>query len=313
MDFLTHLMIGFLVSLWISGSFYNHYVVLGSLMAVLPDFDVLLYPLWRRLPITGHHGVTHALAFIAMASIFIYMVTALIWGYSDVKLLLVMLLAGSLHVFGDFISTWGVMPLYPLASKYSKLNIDLAVNPYLILYFFIGLLVLAASGLQDISVGMKEASEIIGAGYVIYFTLRSVLKAYYTTRPENRGFVALPSFSPFKWNLVKRTDRDGAIEIILKRGTKMLAYLIPNDEVEGKHRMESIGRCEDLVYTYWHPQVQDYMRVFSYPYYETRCSDGRLEIAWHSAEMGDAMSIRVRYQDQRLEIKRVFRGVGKAN
>ena len=157
--------------------------------------------------------------------------------------------------------------------------------------------------------GMRETSEVIGAGYVIYFAIRIIMKVYYTTRPENRGFTALPTFNPFKWHFVRRMDRDGAIEVVLKRGSKMLAYLIPNDEDEGKRRMEKIGRCEDLVYTYWHPQVQAYMRVFNYPYYETRCSGDRLEIAWHSAEMGDAMCIRVRCQDQRLEIKRVFGGI----
>ena len=47
MDFLSHLMIGFLVSSWASGSFSNEYVAAGILMAALPDFDFLLYPLQK--------------------------------------------------------------------------------------------------------------------------------------------------------------------------------------------------------------------------------------------------------------------------
>jgi membrane-bound metal-dependent hydrolase YbcI (DUF457 family) len=311
MDFFTHLMIGFLISSWVSGSFFSCYVVFGTLMAVLPDFDVLLFPLWRRLPITGHHGLTHALAFTALASTSIY-ILAIHLGFSDIRLLMLMLFTGSMHVFGDFITTWGVMPLYPLDKRYSKLNIDMSINPFLMLYFFIGALVLAASGFHYISLDMNVAATAIGAGYLVYFLVRTVMKVYFTRMTENRGFTALPTFNPFRWDLVKRTDRDGAMEVILRRGSRMLVYLIPSDEEEGRHRMDRISRCGDLVYTYWHPQVQAFMRVFRYPYFETRCSNGRLEIVWHCAEMGDAMSIRVIYRNQRLEIKREFRGAGKA-
>ena len=81
------------------------------------------------------------------------MLAVLTWGQPDVMLLLIMLFTGSLHIFGDYITTWGVMPLYPLAVRYSKLNLDMAVNPYLIIYFFTGVLALAASGHGDISTG----------------------------------------------------------------------------------------------------------------------------------------------------------------
>jgi hypothetical protein len=48
-----------------------------------------------------------------------------------------------------------------------------------------------------------------------------------------------------------------------------------------------------LVSTYWLGQVQDYMRVFEYPYYETDCQDGRMKITWRSAEMGELLSVHV--------------------
>lgn len=288
MDFFTHLMVGFIISSLASGSFHNSYVVFGTLMAGLPDFDVFLYPLWKSLPITRHHGITHMIIFIVIISGLVNILLAVFAGSTDVRLFLLMCLTGVSHIFGDFITTWGVSPFYPLTKKYTKLNLDTAVNPYLILYFFAGVLFLTAVMSGRIPLSDIQASALLGMTYVAYFAARSILKLYFTGRPENKGFTALPTFYPNRWTLVKRTETDDEINIIIKNN-RLQEYAIP------KEGLKEIKTCDDLVSTYWHPQVQEYMRVFSYPYYATDCKDGRFEITWHSAEMGDNMQINVRY------------------
>jgi membrane-bound metal-dependent hydrolase YbcI (DUF457 family) len=104
MDFFTHLMIGFLISSGLVGSFSNQYVVLGTLMAALPDFDIFLYPLWKRIPITRHHGITHTAIFVIAASVTLFAVFGAFTGIADPKLLIVMLLGGFSHIFCDFIT-----------------------------------------------------------------------------------------------------------------------------------------------------------------------------------------------------------------
>lgn len=299
MDFFTHLMIGFIISTLASGSFHNSYVLFGTLMAGLPDFDVFLYPLWKRLPITRHHGITHMAIFVVIASASISIALAIFAGSPDLKLFLLMCLTGMSHIFGDFITTWGVSPFYPLTKKYAKLNLDMAVNPYLVLYFFAEVLFLAAVMAGLIRLSDIQAASLLGIIYISYFAVRAALKLYHRSRPENKGFTALPTFSPNSWSFAKRDETDSEIKIVIKNN-RLQEYVIP------KEGLKDIKRCEDLISTYWHPTVQEFMRVFSYPYYETDCRDGKFGIAWHSAEMGDNMQVNVKY-DGDFKVESEFR------
>lgn len=288
MDFFTHLMIGFLLSSLLGGSFSNQYVVLGTLMAALPDFDILLYPLWRRMPITRHHGITHTTIFVIAASVTLFAAYGAFSGIADPKLLMVMLLGGFSHIFFDFITNWGVPIFYPFKKGYSKIDLDMSVNPYTILLFFTGVIFLDAARLNYFSsFDLKSATIILVLVYLVYFVSRAGFKIYYTKKPENEGFSALPTLIPYRWKFAKRIETDGEIRVLLKSNPRTRTYVIP------KGRLEMIAKCQDLVNTYWLGQVQDYMRVFEYPYYETDCQDGRMKITWRSAEMGELLSVHV--------------------
>ena len=281
-------MIGFLISSGLVGSFSNQYVVLGTLMAALPDFDILLYPLWKRMPITRHHGITHTAIFVIAASVTLFASYGAFTGISDPKLLMVMLLGGFSHIFCDFITNWGVALFYPFKKGYSKINLDMSVNPYTILLFFIGVIFLDAARLNYFApFDLKSATIVLGLVYLVYFVSRAGFKIYYTKKPENEGFSALPTLIPYKWKFAKRIETDGEIQVLLKSNPRTRTYVIP------KGRLEMIAKCQDLVNTYWLGQVQDYMRVFEYPYYETDCQDGRMKITWHSAEMGEVLGVHV--------------------
>lgn len=281
-------MIGFLLSSLLGGSFSNQYVVLGTLMAALPDFDILLYPLWKRMPITRHHGITHTAIFVIAASVTLFAAYGALSGIADPKLLMVMLLGGFSHIFFDFITNWGVPIFYPFKKGYSKIDLDMSVNPYAILLFFTGVIFLDTARLNYFSsFDLKSATIILGLVYLVYFVSRAGFKIYYTRKPENEGFSALPTLIPYKWKFAKRIETDGEIRVLLKSNPRTRTYVIP------KGRLDMIAKCQDLVNTYWLGQVQDYMRVFEYPYYETNCQDGRMKITWRSAEMGDLLSVHV--------------------
>jgi len=288
MDFFTHLMIGFLISSWLGGSFSNQYVVLGTLMAALPDFDFFLYPLWRRMPITRHHGITHTVIFVMAASVILFITFDALTGIADNKLLIVMLLGGFSHILCDFITNWGLPPFYPFEKGYSKIDLDMSINPYTILFFFPGLIFLAAARLNYFEpFDLKSAASALGLIYLVYFASRAGFKVYYSMKTENKGFAALPTAVPYKWKFAKRIETDEEILVLLKSNPRTKTYVIP------KGRIEQITEFQDLVYTYWLGQVQDCLRVFEYPYYETDCQDGRMKIIWRSAEMGDLLAVHV--------------------
>ena len=289
MDFFTHLMIGFLISSGLGGSFSNQYVVLGTLMAALPDFDIFLYPLWKRIPITRHHGITHTAIFVVAASVTLFAVYGAFTGIAaDPKLLMVMLLGGFSHIFCDFITNWGVPIFYPFEKGYSKINLDMSVNPYTILLFFPAVIFLDAARLNYLDpIDLKNATVVLGLVYLVYFVSRGGFKVYNSMKPGNPGFAALPTLSPYRWKFAKRTETEEEIRVLIKSNPRTKTYVIP------KGGLERITNCQDLVSTYWLAQVQDNMRVFEYPYYETDCKDGRMKITWRSAEMGELLSVHV--------------------
>lgn len=296
MDFFTHLMIGFLLSSWLGGSFSNHYVLLGTLMAALPDFDIFLYPLWRRLPFTRHHGVTHTVVFVTAASVTMFAAYGAFTGAADPKLLIVMLLGGFSHILCDFITNWGVPLLYPFERGYFKINVDMSINPYTMLFFFPGVIFLDAARLNYLApFGLKGATAVLGLVYLVYFVTRGGFKVYNTMKQGNQGFAALPTLSLHKWKFAKRIETDDEIRVLLKSNPRTRTYVIP------KNKIERITRCEDLVHTYWLGQVQNHMQVFEFPYFETNCQDGRMRITWRSAEMGDLLAIHVECEDDRLK------------
>jgi membrane-bound metal-dependent hydrolase YbcI (DUF457 family) len=131
MDFFTHFLIGLIVSYLVGGSNLPLSMELGVFMSLLPDLDFLMFPLWKKHPFAGHHGITHTPIFIIIASAVIYAALYISTGTSDPVLLLVMLLAGLIHILGDFLGTGGVALYYPFSKKYFRLNIDLGIDPLL--------------------------------------------------------------------------------------------------------------------------------------------------------------------------------------
>jgi len=293
MDIFTHLLSGYLVSYWVigsttSGSSDPIYVILGTFMAVAPDIDVFLKPFWGQQPHTGHHGITHMLPFIIIFPTIIYVILAVFLGYSDLRLLLLMYMAGSTHLLWDFVGTGGVRPFYPYQKKYSKLNLEVGANPLLGIYSLLSLLFLLAIHFDPIElVDFQSVTFLVGAGYLLDLGLRAAMKSYYSRRPENKGFTALPTLAPYRWRFAKRKETLDEIEVVLKTHHGPCRYSI------SKVRLQRVGNCQDLTSTYWLHQVQERLRIFDYPYYRIDCAGDKREITWNAAEMGRVMDVNV--------------------
>ncbi|MCJ7443937.1 MAG: metal-dependent hydrolase [Methanotrichaceae archaeon] len=297
MDFFTHLTISLLISILLSGSLANVYALFGVLIGLLPDFDFAFFPLWKRMPLAGHHGITHTLVFILLTSGIIYAVLAFFFGYSDLKLLYIMVLTGSLHILGDFMGTGGVAPLYPLEKGYSSLNIDLGNNPFLMTFSFMGMIFLVIVSIGYLGIlSMTEAAVLLGLIYIVYLVSRFLLKTYNERKQENIGFVALPTVLPWKWKFAKRIDTFEEIEIYFKTRDGIERYSIP------KERKNKISTCQDLVYSYWHPMVQAQMGFFRYPYYRIICDKEKKEIIWNSVDMGKLTEVHVILTENKLKV-----------
>ncbi|MFB3765636.1 MAG: metal-dependent hydrolase [Methanotrichaceae archaeon] len=306
MDFFTHILIGLIIGSSADGSNPNIYIASGIFMSLLPDFDFLMAPLWKRLPFTGHHGITHTLVFIIAASVLIFGAISFLFVPAeslDTRLLMVIFLAGSSHLLGDLLGTGGVPLFYPLSEKYYKLNIDLGINPLLMFFSFTGIILLSFAYLDILPFAdAGSVAMLLGSIFVIYYPSRVALKIREEMAKENKGFVALPTIKPYRWKFAKRTETPEAIEIAIKTSMGVETCRIPKD------RRDKIERCEDLAYTYWHPMVQGEMRFFEYPYYKTNCEDGKMEITWNSAEAGKFIEIKVICEEGCLSFCKLLRG-----
>ncbi|MGA9098590.1 MAG: metal-dependent hydrolase [Methanotrichaceae archaeon] len=303
MDFFTHLLIGLIIASLADGSNVNIYIALAVFMSLLPDLDFLMAPLWKRFPFMGHHGITHTPIFIIAASAFIYTSMLILAGKSDIRLILVMFLAGASHILGDLLGTGGVPLFYPFSRRYFKLNVDLGINPLLTIFSFMGFSVLSAASIGFTSfMDSRSVATLLGSVFVIYYASRAALKIRQERAEANMGFVALPTIWPYRWKFARRTETPEAIVIELKTAERVKTYRIPKD------RRDKIERCEDLAYTYWHPQVQGEMRFFEYPCYRTICQGDRMEIIWNSAEAGKVIEIKVVCEKGCLSTCKLFRG-----
>jgi membrane-bound metal-dependent hydrolase YbcI (DUF457 family) len=300
MDFLNHLIIGYIISSVASGSLFNDYVVLGTLMAILPDFDFILKPLGRRLPILGHRGITHTFAFILFSSMLIYLLYSYTSGQWDFRLELILLMCGASHILVDFVTYSGVPLFYPWVRGYSKLNLDMSVNPVVLLLVIIFLVALNYINVENISpAGLRRLIYALGAIYLLYFLLRAALKRHYSQKPDNRTFDAIPTWNPFSWRFASRLETPEEIQVIIKRDQGVRVYKIPKLVRE----LEKIDNCQDLVSTYWHPKVQEYLHLFEFPYYELECQGEEKKIYWRAAEVGDLVRIRVAWKDGKLILR----------
>ncbi|MCX8173562.1 MAG: metal-dependent hydrolase [Thermoplasmata archaeon] len=301
MDFFTHLMFGFLISSWASGNFYNPYVVLGSLLAVLPDFDIFLFPLWRRFPFASHHGITHTALFVVAVSPVIAVIGKFLF-WTDLNLPVaagIMLVTGLMHLGCDALTNWGTPVLYPLSKKYYNLSIDLAVNVYLMLWFFAAVVFLALVRFRYLPfLNMEMASAILGVSYLSYFALRAGSKLYFKRRFKNE-FCLLPTEKPWHWRMARRSENEKEIVIGIRNSRGVEEYRIPKFHGE---RIE-VKSCEDLVYTYYLPEVQSHLGVFRFPYYRLNCTNGKWEIIWYVAEMHPRMNLKVDYTDGRFRVR----------
>jgi membrane-bound metal-dependent hydrolase YbcI (DUF457 family) len=306
MDLFTHLLMGLILPSLVDGQRLNLYLAAGIFMSLLPDLDFVLFPFWKRFPFTGHHGITHTPVFIFAASFFIYAALFAIGDLPDARLFLVLFLAGAVHILGDLLGTGGVPLLYPISQKYFKRNIDLGINPLLTLFSFGGTIVFIASYLADANpLAARRAAILLGSVFVFYYLIRAAIKLYQERRPENRGFVALPTVEPLTWKFASRLETSEAIVVSLKTGGGIKTFTIPKSRKD----LTTVEHCEDLVYTYWHPLVQGEMRFFEFPCYRIMCRDGMMEIIWNSAEAGKVMQVHVTCEKGKcLTVVKKFQG-----
>jgi len=206
MDFLSHLVMAYLI-LYAIGVRTDLMLATGILGAAIPDFDIFLIPLRKISPLFKHHGFMHSYLFMALFYPFValYLVYMPHWNNFLIDYLL-LLVGGTSHLIMDGLTDFSVKPFWPFSGMEISLNVERAVNFYIlgISYAFTVMLVL----FRIYNVSITYFYFMLSILYIIIlgnYVLRVTILAY--IKKGNDLYVE-PTMSPFKWLIVKHESID---------------------------------------------------------------------------------------------------------
>jgi inner membrane protein len=238
-----------------------------TLAAEAPDLDVLSGVRGRAFSWAHHRGFTHSFLGVPIDAIVVVGFVYLIWRLRGCRtnnpdlpprwgvLFLYACLAGLSHILLDFTNNYGVRPFWPFSEKWYSWDIVFILDPIILLFLILGLVVPALFSLIDKEIGAprrgphgRVGASLALIGIVLLWGLRdsqhrravNSLEARTYQDAEPLRVSAYPMWiDPFHWN--------GVVE------TGSFFVLAPVDsltpEVDPENRLEVIYKPEETEVT----------------------------------------------------------------
>jgi membrane-bound metal-dependent hydrolase YbcI (DUF457 family) len=302
MDLFSHVVISYLLNVGLETPALHiverPVIEFGVLMGILPDFDLLLTPLSGKVPLTKHRGVSHSLFFILVCALVSAWLASLYFlpSVKFTTLFIVALASGLMHLGTDFITTWGTPILWPISNREFKLDIDRALNLYL-MFGSIGIIIFM-NYLHTIAcprIPFLIACGSVAAIYIGYMSTKLILKLWLSRKYSHaNGFKtsALPTAGLFTWFLISKHQTDKTLKLYYAR-YNLLKDHYPN------FRAFECNRVNDIVqfpmdnpesaksYSYELAEVQAYINKFKYPIASVKSgkTPGTWEVFWYPLEL----------------------------
>ncbi|MFX1498225.1 MAG: metal-dependent hydrolase [Promethearchaeota archaeon] len=218
MDIFTHFLMAIFISIYTLYFLPFSIVLYAVILAVIPDFDIILEPLRRikKSNFLSHKGLSHSL-FSAFAFSFITTIIFTIITKEDFFIAWIMgFLFYSLHILLDFVAASKIPIFYPFSKKRYRFFIDRAINfPlalvsglillfYTLIFFFLPQLFF--SNLYNYFFGF----------YITYFSYRIVSKIWIQTRlPPSALYI--PGVIPFTYLIYEKINTENSDTFRLKK------------------------------------------------------------------------------------------------
>jgi inner membrane protein len=210
-----------------------------TLAAEVPDLDVLSGLRGRAFGLAHHRGFTHSLLGVPLDAIVVVGFVYLVWRLRGRKtnnpnlpprwglLFFFACLAGLSHILLDFTNNYGVRPFWPFSERWYSWDIVFIVDPVILLFLVLGLIVPGLFALFDKEIGDKEigrrrrgprgrvAATLALIGVVLLWGLRdyehhravSALEARTYQDADPLRVSAFPKWiDPFHWSGVVETQ-----------------------------------------------------------------------------------------------------------
>lgn len=273
MDIFTHMFFTYLINFGIGSLQFNEYaMVFGIVMGVLPDFDVLWFPIGRRYSIARHRGGSHSIFFIILVTLILAAIMSPIIRVDFFALVLIGIISGLSHICLDVLTTIGIPVFWPLSKREVHLDLERAINPYFmaISIFFIFVLFQLRAIKFDYTIYLQLVTIIILA-IILYYIAKMILKLYCQTSFSTQKFriQALPTAGFFKWFLVGTNQKKNVMR------TKYTRYNL-FDKFEPRFKYFSCVYSKNLVppldnieeaktYSFHIKEVKKFIEKFKYP------------------------------------------------
>ena len=138
-----------------------------TLAAEAPDLDVLARVKGPAFSFAHHRGFTHSLLGVPLVAIVVVAFVYLVWRFRKRKsndpnipprwglLFVYACLAGLSHILLDFTNNYGVRPFWPFSERWYSWDIVFIVEPVMLGFLFLGLVVPGLFALVDKEIGAR--------------------------------------------------------------------------------------------------------------------------------------------------------------
>lgn len=204
-----------------------------TLAAEAPDLDVLGRLRGAAFGFAHHRGFTHSFAGVPLDALAVLGFVYVIWRLRGRKtndpnlpphwglLFLYGCLAGLSHILLDFTNNYGVRPFWPFSEKWYSWDIVFIVEPVILVFLILGLVVPSLFALVDTEIGVRRrgprgrvAASLALVGIVLLWAVRDYEHRRAVNALESRTYEgvdplrasAYPKWiDPFHWNGVVET------------------------------------------------------------------------------------------------------------
>jgi membrane-bound metal-dependent hydrolase YbcI (DUF457 family) len=273
MDILTHMFFAYLINFGIGSLKYNEYaMVFGIALGMIPDIDVLWFPLGWKYSSARHRGGSHSVTFIIIATIVLAAIFAPIIHVDFLALCLIGIISGLSHISLDAITTIGIPVFWPFSKHEIHLDLERAINPYFmgISVFFIFFLFQLRAIRYNYTIFLQLIA-LITISIFLYFLAKLILKIYIHIAFSTPSFKvkALPTAGLYKWLLVAKSVNNEIMRLkyckynLLDRHPPKFRIFSCNYNNNTEPPLDSAEKVKS--YSFHLKEVNDFIKKFKYP------------------------------------------------
>ncbi len=219
MDIISHFMMGGLLYLLFLKTITLEYIVTAMFFAALPDLDIFLFPLKRKLKskYLDHRGGSHSFVMGIIVSFFMGLILSPLLQLPFLNVWIIGALFYGLHIAMDLLTTTKIPFLYPLSKKEVSFYVEKAGSQFTMFSSFLCILTLlntfnTTQNLYKVLLVINFFTYFF-IGYYILRIISKIIANFHLDSKEKY----LPGVFPFFYTIYKYDRKDNILDMVLEK------------------------------------------------------------------------------------------------